>query len=466
MTPANPSLPDAVDLASPGSFHVLGVAGPGMSAVAILLSRMGHRVSGCALRDGPVMTTLRSKGVDAVIGHAENHVDGAQVIIWPTGFPQDHPEILRARGMGLAVVHRSVALRAISSAHDSIGVLGTHGKTTTTSLLTHILRSAGRDPSFYIGAEVPQWGTGADAGSDGTLVIECDESDDSASSVLLRSAVLTNVDADHLDRYGDIDGVEAEYSSIVSRLDGDLVVCGDDPRAVRVAGSAVGATVCTYGFGPMNEVRVEEPRQTPGGITFGLTTGGETLQVELPLRGRHNALNCAAAVAMAVRIGVDSLAAVDAVAGFGGVERRFAEMGESRGALLVDDYAHLPAEIDAVVRTARDHPSRTGRVIAVFQPNRYHRVQSMAGDYASCFGSADRVYVTDIYASGTLPIPGVTGELVADAVRSAHPDVVWARTREELVAAVAGDLRPGDVCISMGCGDISEFPRQVMEHRP
>ena len=452
-----------IDLSAPRRFHVLGTAGPGMSALAIVLARMGHAVSGCDMRDAPSMESQRRLGVTAVTGHDTAHVEGVDWVIFPTGFPASHPEILAAQTAGTPVAHRSAALAAVTAAHRSVGVLGTHGKTTTTSLLTAILRSAGRDPSFYIGAEVPQWGTGADVGTDGTMVIECDESDESAASVVLESAVLTNVDADHLDRYGDIDGVEREYAEVLSRVTGTAVVCGDDQRAVSAASAAAanGASVVTYGFGSGNAVVTSEPVQTDDGIAFTVTFAGATHDVRIPLRGRHNALNCTAAVAMAVQMGVEAGVAVAGASTFLGVERRFAESGEFRGALLVDDYAHLPAEIEAVLGAAREHPSRTGRVLAVFQPNRFHRIQTMAGDYAGCFGSADRVYVTDIYASGTAPIEGVTGMLVVDAVRTQHADVVWARTREELVAAVAADLRPGDICISMGCGDIGEFPSEL-----
>lgn len=461
MTTGAHSTTTPVDISVPRRFHVLGVAGPGMSALAVLLARMGHSVSGCDLRDAKVMTGMRAFGVDTAVGHAADHVTGADVVVFPTGFPADHAEIATALGAGIPVVHRSAVLRAVSAANRSVGVCGTHGKTTTTSLLAAILRSAGRDPSFYVGAEVPQWGTGADAGSDGTLVIECDESDDSASSVVMESMILTNVDADHLDRYGDMDGVIAEYSSIASRVEGVLVVCGDDAHAVSVAARAPHARRITYGFGPGNDVVVGEPAQTDSGIEFDIALAAGTVRVSLPLRGRHNALNCAAAIVMAGSMGVDAPDAARGAAAFSGVERRFTESGAFNGALLIDDYAHLPAEISAVLETARNHPARTGRVIAVFQPNRYHRVQQMAGDYAGCFASADLVFVTDIYASGTSPIPGVTGKLVADAVRSSHPSVAWEQSRSGLVTAVRNVLAPGDVCISMGCGDIADFPSEL-----
>lgn len=461
MAPDVHAVSAQVDLSTMRRFHVLGAAGPGMSALAVLLSRMGHRVSGCDLRDTPLLARMRGFGVDAVAGHDPAHVTGADYVVFPTGFPGDHPEVRAAREAGIPVVHRAAALAAVSAGHRSIGICGTHGKTTTSSLLTAMLRGAGMDPSFYIGAEVPQWGTGADAGSDGILVVECDESDGSAVAMVLEHAVLTNVDADHLDRYGDISGVEDEYVRILSKVGGSVVVCGDDPRAVAVARRAGKEEAVTYGFGGGNDAVVSEPVQTGEGISFTVTMNGRTAPVGLALRGRHNALNCAAAMVMASAVGVDPADAAAGAARFRGVERRFSEQGHAHGALLIDDYAHLPAEIEAVLDAASTHPARTGKLVAVFQPNRYHRVAQMSADYAGSFGAADVVFITDIYASGTEPIAGVTGRLVVDAVRSVHPWVVWAETREELVSAVGAVLEPGDVCISMGCGDISEFPSQL-----
>ncbi len=434
-----------------------------MSAVAVLLARMGHTVSGSDLHESAGTATARRYGVDVHIGHAESNVDGVDWVVHSTAVPQTNIELVAARAAGTPVVHRAAALAAITARHRSVGVAGTHGKTTTSSLLTAMLRGAGRDPSFVIGAEVLGLGTGADLGSDGTLVVEADESDGTARSLVLESMLLTNVDIDHLDRFGTVERIEDEFVEIASRLGGTLVVCGDDPRAASVAQRCGPVRTITYGFGAGNDVTLSEPVTGTGGIAFAVASPDGKADVDLPLLGRHNALNCAGAMAMASVLGVPLGASAAAVATFAGVDRRFAARGTARGALLIDDYAHLPAEIDATLRAARTHPGLRGRLVAVFQPNRYHRIATMAGDYAGCFAAADEVFITDVYASGTERIEGVSGLLVVDAVRTSHGSVVWAQSRGELVEQVIRVLGPGDICVSMGCGDISGFPDELQD---
>ena len=454
--------PDAaVDLSVPRRFHIVGVGGPGMSAVAILLARLGHGVSGSDLHESAGTATVRRYGVDVRIGHAGQNVAGADYVVYSTAVPQTNIELAAARAVGTPVVHRAAALSAITALHRSVGVAGTHGKTTTSSLLTVMLRGAGRDPSFVIGAEVLGLGTGADLGSDGTLVVEADESDGTGQALVLDSMLLTNVDVDHLDRFGTVDRIEDEFADMARRIAGTLVVCGDDARARAVARRRGAAGTLTYGFGAGNDVTLSEPVTDGGGTVFTVASRDGSADVRLPLLGRHNALNCAGAMAMASVLGVPFVESAAAVASFAGVDRRFAARGTVRGALLIDDYAHLPAEIDATLGAARTHPGLTGRLVAVFQPNRFHRIATMAGDYAGCFSAADEVFITDVYASGTERIEGVSGLLVADAVRESHGSVVWAQSRDELVEQVLRVLGPGDICVSMGCGDIAGFPDEL-----
>lgn len=436
-----------------------------MSAIALLLVEAGHTVTGSDVRDSGVIAQLRRAGVDITIGHDALLVHGADVVTYSTAIPESNVELLEARRMGAPVRHRSGMLASICASTHAVGVAGTHGKTTTSALLTTILNAAGRMPSSIIGAELLGIGVGAAYGDGSLLVIEADESDGTLDVLPLRSLIVTNVDIDHLDYFESFDALKESFAEAVARTDGSVVLNIDDAGSAHlVQAFAHLDRVSTFGVSPDASVRVASVLPTERGIDVQLTVNGNSYLSSLPLRGSHNALNLAAAVAMAVQLGVDAQIACDAVASFGGVARRFTERGNFHGAVLIDDYAHLPAEIAAAIAAAQSHPLATARVVAVFQPNRYHRIAAMADSYADCFTDADRVVITDVYASGTAKIPGITGELVVDAVRRAHPDVdiVWAPTRQDTVAAVRDWVQPGDVCISMGCGDIETFPDDLL----
>lgn len=452
------------DLSYPRRCHVVGVGGPGMGAIAIFLAERGHMVSGSDMRDLPSLSASRAAGVTVTVGHSESVVDGVDAVTYSTAVPLSNIEVSAAMNSGTRVMHRAAMLASICANEWSVGIAGTHGKTTTSALLATMLRGADRDVSFIIGADVLDTGSGAHAGKDDVLVVEADESDGTAEVLPLRALLLTNIDQDHLDYFSDLDEMEESFLSMAQRTDGPVVLCIDDPRCRRIAAHpSLQGRVVTYGTWNDADVHVSSVVTTPSGLDFAVASSHGMHQVSLPLRGAHNAVNCAGALAMAIALGVPARVAAASVADFGGVDRRFAERGEFNGALLVDDYAHLPAEIEAVVLAAREHPRRKGRVVAVFQPNRYHRIAAMADAYADCFVSADIVAITDIYASGTTPLPGVTGKLVVDAVLSSRPqtNLIWAPSREELVAAVADALAPGDICISMGCGDIETFPADL-----
>jgi UDP-N-acetylmuramate--alanine ligase len=333
-----------------------------------------------------------------------------------------------------------------------------------------ILAQAGMRPSFIIGGDVTDLGTGAQWTHGDWLVVEADESDGTHLELPLFGTVLTNVEADHLDHYGSFEGIVAGFDDYLGQIEGPKVICGDDPIGAELSRRHDGVS---YGLGAECDVRAVDVRATSGSFRFGLTRRGvdgttEHLgEIALPLRGLHNVVNATGAAAMALSIGVafDDIAA--ALARFGGVARRFDVRGIDRGATFVDDYAHLPSEIDAVIRAARDSGDSWQRVVAVFQPNRYHRIQEMWQEYALAFTGADLVVLTDIYPSGTVPIPGVTGKLIVNAVTEADPArrVVWLPRRDDLVSFLAGELRDGDVCISMGCGDIATLPSEVLDVR-
>jgi len=459
-----------------------------MSAVAIALAEMGHVVSGSDLREHPVLERVRAAGVDVHIGHHRVLAHGVDAVTASTAIPARNIELDEARNTGVTVLTRAGMLASICARAKSVAVAGTHGKTTTTSMLMLILAQAGMRPSFVVGGDVTDVGTGAQWTHGDWLVVEADESDGTHLELPLFGTILTNVEADHLDHYGSFDAIVASFDTYLGQIEGPKVVCGDDPICAALA-ARHGAL--TYGLDPSCDVRAVEVRPTSGSFIFDLVRSGagagggvgggvgvggdgagddagERLgEIELPLRGIHNVVNATGAAAMALALGVPFADIAEALARFGGVARRFDVQGVDDGATFVDDYAHLPSEIDAVIRAARDSGDGWQRVVAVFQPNRYHRIADMWQEYASAFTSADVVVLTDIYASGTVPIPGVTGKLIVNAVAEADPGrrVVWLPRREDLVAFLAREVRSGDVCISMGCGDIATLPSEVLDVR-
>jgi len=459
-----------LDLAIAHRLHVVGVGGPGMSAVAIALAEMGHVVSGSDLREHPVLERVRAAGVDVHIGHDRSLVHGVDAVTASTAVPAQNIELDEARTTGVTVLSRAGMLASVCARSQSLGVAGTHGKTTTTSMLMLILAQAGMRPSFVVGGDVTDVGTGAQWTHGDWMVVEADESDGTHLELPLFGAIVTNVEADHLDHYGSFDGIVAGFDDFLGQIEGPKMICGDDPIGAELSRRHGGST---YGLGVDCDVRAVDVRATSGSFRFDLTRrhGDESIEllgeIALPLRGIHNVVNATGAAALALSVGVSFDDIATALARFGGVARRFDVRGVDGGATLVDDYAHLPSEIDAVIRAARESGDSWQRVVAVFQPNRYHRIQEMWQEYGPAFGGADLVVLTDIYASGTVPIPGVTGKLIVNAVTEADPTrrVVWLPRREDLISFLVGELRDGDVCISMGCGDIATLPSEVLDVR-
>ena len=464
-SPSLPRPPAPLDLSTPKRLHVVGVGGPGMSAIAIALAQMGHDVSGSDLRERAVMPRLRAAGVTVQIGHQRSHVDGCDAVTASTAIPATNNELDEARRRGIPALRRAGMLASICDRAKALAVAGTHGKTTTTSMLMLILAEAGCRPSFVIGGDVNDMGTGAQWTGGEWLVVEADESDGTHLELPLHGTILTNVEVDHLDHYGSFEAIVDGFDRYLAQVGGPCVVCADDHVAAQLA-ARHGAI--TYGRSEDARYRAVDVVAAHGASRFTVQRDGTAVaEVELPLRGVHNVVNATGALALAVEIGVDPADAVRALARFGGVARRFDVRGVDAGATFVDDYAHLPSEIDAVLRAARDSGDGWRRIVAVFQPNRYHRIADMWRDYADAFTAADVVVLTDIYASGTTPIPGVTGKLVLNAVLDAHPETraVWLPRRDDLVQWLAGNVRDGDVCVSMGCGDVSSLPDEVLAAR-
>jgi len=462
-----------LDLSIPHRLHVVGVGGPGMSAVAIALAEMGHVVSGSDLREHPVLERVRAAQVDVRIGHDRSLVHGVDAVTASTAIPDHNIELDEARQTGVAVLTRAGMLASICAQAKSLAVAGTHGKTTTTSMLMLIMAEAGLRPSFVVGGDVTDVGTGAQWTKGEWLVVEADESDGTHLELPLYGTILTNVEIDHLDHYGSFDGIIESFDDYLAQVRGPKVVCSDDPVGAVLARRH---DAITYGTSDEADIQAVDIHPTDGTFSFVLqrrTRVDDVAVVEqlgeisLPLRGMYNVVNAtgAAAMALAVGVGFESIAA--ALAKFGGVARRFDIRGVDGGATFVDDYAHLPSEINAVLAGARGSGDGWERVIAVFQPNRFNRISEMWSEYHSAFVEADVVVLTDIFASGTTPIPGVTGKLIVNAVAEAHPEqrLVWLPKREDLVSFVSGEARSGDVCISMGCGDIASFPSEVLDAR-
>jgi len=443
-----------------------------MSAIAIALAEMGHDVSGSDLREQPVLERVRAARVDVSIGHDRALVHGVDAVTASSIIPDRNIELDEARTLGVPVLRRAGMLASICARAKSLAVAGTHGKTTTTSMLMLILAEAGLRPSFVVGGDVTDVGTGAQWTGGDWLVVEADESDGTHEQLPLHGTILTNVEADHLDHFGSFEGIIDSFERYLDQIPGPKVLCGDDPvvaeRLIAERRDRLDGTV-VYGIeGPDLDVRAVEVTPIDGSFRFGVERHGELLgQVDLPLRGLHNVLNATAAIAMAVEIGVRFDDAAAALARFGGVARRFDVRGEDGGATFVDDYAHLPTEIKAVLAGARHSGDGWQRVIAVFQPNRYHRIAEMWREYGDAFHDADVIVLTEIYGSGTTPIPGVTGKLVLNAVAEASPGarVVWMPHRNDLIDFVAREARAGDVVISMGCGDIATLPSEVLDAR-
>jgi UDP-N-acetylmuramate--alanine ligase len=459
-TGADLPLDPPIDLTSPRVIHVIGVGGPGMSPIATVLAAMGHTVSGTDIRESAVLDRLRSRGVSVIVGHDPANIpDACDLVVISTAIPSDNVEVVGAIERSIPVVGRSPVLRSFAAMRRTIAIAGTHGKTTTSSMLAVILRAAEVHPSFIIGGEVLDLDTSADWDAGAWFVMEADESDGSGFSVPPEFAVVTNIEPDHLEYHGSVENLHRAFADFMESTTGRCIVCVDDGVARRL-GEDVDAL--TYGQSDDADYRIVGLRSARDGCTFGVEHDGQLLgSVHLPLPGVHNALNACAAIAVAFELGIDFAVASDALGKFGGVGRRFQNRGEAGGVVFIDDYAHLPAEIMAAVSAARDGEWR--RVVAVFQPHRYSRTEALWREFADAFDGADILVLTDIYAAGESPREGVSGKLIVDAVLDSHGrhSVTYIPDRTGLATFLASKLRPGDLCLTLGAGDLTDIPDEV-----
>jgi UDP-N-acetylmuramate--alanine ligase len=445
-------------LSSPRRVHIVGIGGAGMSAIATVLARMGHRVTGSDLKESRGLERLRLLGVRADVGHrAENVPADADAVVASTAIPDSNPEVRAAKDQRLPVLRRADALRALTATRRTVAVAGSHGKTTTSSMLALILRAAGWQPSFIIGGDLNEVGTNAAYDDGEWLVVEADESDGTFLELDPEAGIVTNVEPDHLDHYGGFADLTAAFERFFAGISGVRVVCADDPVARHLAGGSRGAV--TYGFDEGATYRIVAYEGDRNGSRFAIHRDGRELGViDLPVPGRHNAANATGATALALELGAPFEAVAEAMRGFGGVARRFQFRGEIDGVSLVDDYAHIPGEITAMIEAARE--GNWGRVIVVFQPHRYTRTARLWRDFADAFTGADQVVLTDVYAANETPQPGVSGRLILGAVLDAHPalPVVYLPRRTDVVQHALRLARPGDVVLTLGAGDLTTVP--------
>tara|TARA_B100000953_G_scaffold157703_1_gene130507 strand:- start:922 stop:2301 length:1380 start_codon:yes stop_codon:yes gene_type:complete len=448
-----------LDLSVPRRVHVVGVGGAGMSAIAEVLAAMGHDVTGSDLKPSAGLERLEVLGVAVTVGHSAANLGQAELLTRSTAVPDRNPECRAAAEAGIPVLSRADVLTAICAQRSTVAVAGTHGKTTTASMLALVLRQAGVRPSFIIGGDVNEIGTGAAWDSGDLLVVEADESDGTFVRLPRSAAVVTNVEPDHLDHHGGYRELLAAFRRFVEETGGPVIVGVDDPDGAHLVAStdAVG-----IGTAEGADWRITDVGEAWEGVRFTLTApDGDRLPLSLPVPGLHNARNAACAAAISRLLGMPPDPIVEGLGNFGGVARRFEHRGSSGGVEFVDDYAHLPTEVRATIAAASSGSWR--RLVAVFQPHRYSRTEALWSDFGNAFEGADRIYVTDVYPAGEVPRPGVSGQLIVDAVERAFPgtDIHYIQRREELVVALADDLVAGDLCLTMGAGDLTSVPDEV-----
>jgi UDP-N-acetylmuramate--alanine ligase len=448
-----------------GPIHFIGIGGIGMSGIAEVLAKLGYVVRGSDLADGANVARLRDHGIPVTIGHAGQHVEGAAVVVVSSAIRPENPELIAARSLRLAVVHRAEMLAELMRLKRCVAVAGTHGKTTTTSLVAALFDAAHLDPTVINGGVINAYGTNARIGAGDWMVVETDESDGSFLKLPADIAVVTNIDPEHLDHFRSYEAIQQAFQSFVENVPfyGFAVMCTDHPAVQTLAGRIEGRRVLTYGENPQADVRVVALEHGGGQSRFTVQFRdpvGDTVHaigaLTLPMPGRHNALNATAAIAVGHRLGIADDDIRQALRGFAGVKRRFTRTGECNGVTVIDDYGHHPVEIAAVLRAARE--STSGRVIAVFQPHRYSRLASLFEAFCTCFDEADAVIVAHVYPAGEAPVAGAGRDSLIEAMRAhGHPDVVALDAPRDLAVMIRAMTRSGDYVVCLGAGNITHW---------
>lgn len=458
-----------------GPVHFVGIGGIGMSGIAEVLKNLGYRVQGSDVAEGYNLERLRKAGIPVTVGHKAENLGLAEVVVVSSAIRRDNPELVAARERHLPIVRRAEMLAELMRFKQAIAIGGTHGKTTTTSLVAALLDAGGLDPTVINGGIINAYGTNARMGAGDWMVVEADESDGTFVKLPADVAIVTNIDPEHLDHYGTFDAARAAFRQFVENVPfyGFAVMCLDHPEVQALVARIEDRRIITYGENPQADARFTDLKVESGTSRFSVSirdrvTGEETAipALELPMPGRHNVSNATAAIAVAHRLGIPAEAIRRGLAGFGGVKRRFTRTGSWNGVTVIDDYGHHPVEIRAVLRAARE--GAAGRVIAVVQPHRYSRLASLFDEFCKAFNDADTVLVADVYAAGEAPIDGADkASLVSGAKAAGHRDVRPLPGPDGLADAVLDIARPGDMVVCLGAGNITQWayalPKQLAD---
>ena len=448
-----------------GPIHFVGIGGIGMSGIAEVLNNLGYTVQGSDASEGANVTRLREKGIKVTVGHKADNIAGADVLVVSTAIKRDNPELLAARAQRIPVVRRAEMLAELMRLKSCVAIAGTHGKTTTTSMVATLLDAGDFDPTVINGGIINAYGTNARLGTGDWMVVEADESDGTFLKLPVDIAIVTNVDPEHLDHFKTFDAVQDAFRNFVESVPfyGFAVMCIDHPVVQTLVGKIEDRRIITYGTNPQADARLVDLKAANGGSTFKVAfrdrkagTAHELADLVLPMPGRHNALNATAAIAVAHQLGLSDDVIRKALAGFGGVKRRFTRTGEWNGITVIDDYGHHPVEIAAVLKAARD--STKNKVIAVVQPHRYTRLQSLFEEFCTCFNDADTVIVADVYPAGEAPIPGIDRDNFVLGLRAhGHREVIALENAAALAGVVRGVAKPGDYVVCLGAGNITQW---------
>ncbi len=455
-----------------GKIHFVGIGGIGMSGIAEVLHNLGYEVQGSDASDGANVKRLRDLGIKIEIGQREENLGEASVVVTSSAIRSDNPEVVAARERHTPVVRRAEMLAELMRLKWCVSVGGTHGKTTTTSMIAALLDGAGYDPTVINGGIINAYGTNARLGAGDWMVVEADESDGTFVRLPSTIAVVTNMDPEHLDHYGDFDGLRDAFQAFVENIPfyGFAVLCIDHPEVQAMMGRIEDRRLITYGESPQADVRVTDIKFVDGGARFTVvfqTVGEEEPErlcdVRLPMPGRHNVLNALAGIAVGRTMGIDPQVLRKGLGAFGGVKRRFTKTGTWNGVTIIDDYGHHPVEISAVLEAARD--ATAGRVLAVVQPHRYTRLRDLFDDFCTCFNDADIVIVTDVFAAGEQPIEGANKVALVDGLRAhGHKHVLPLDEPSALPSLIAQTAEPGDLVVCLGAGNITTWANELPEN--